>query len=169
MHPHRPLGGGADRGRRRREARQPAVRLFRNQSGTLGDLLTARGSPNAAYWLYTWYAAMAGNMVVTTPPAQTGIDGFAAVPSAKNQVSVVAGNCSGSCAVTVNGLNSLSLGSTVSVKVEQTVSQGRDRRAGQPLWTPGPVPTMVGQLARVTWTGAARFVVVPSPSCPAQL
>src|SRR5690349_16174340 len=28
---------------------------FWNQSGTLGDLLTARGgSPNAAYWMYTW-------------------------------------------------------------------------------------------------------------------
>ena len=99
---------------------------FWNQSGALGDLLTGRGgSPNAAYWLYTWYAAMSGNMVVTTPPAQTGIDGFASVPSANNQVSIIVGHCSGSCAVTVNGLNSLSLGSTVSVKVEQTVSQGR--------------------------------------------
>jgi hypothetical protein len=99
---------------------------FWNQSGALGDLLTARGgSPNAAYWLYTWYAAMTGTMVVTTPPAQTGIDGFAAVPAGNNQVSIVAGNCSGSCAVTVNGLNALSLGSTVSVKVEQTVSLGR--------------------------------------------
>ncbi|GIH19572.1 RICIN domain-containing protein [Rugosimonospora africana] len=99
---------------------------FWNQSGALGDLLTARGgSPNAAYWLYTWYAAMSGNMVVTTPPAQTGIDGFAAVPSGGNQVSIIAGNCSGSCAVTVNGLNALSLGGTVSVKVEQTVSLGR--------------------------------------------
>ncbi|GAA4263332.1 RICIN domain-containing protein [Dactylosporangium darangshiense] len=99
---------------------------FWNQSGTLGDLLTARGgSPNAAYWLYTWYAAMSGNMVVATPPAQTGIDGFAAVPSGGNQVSVIVGNCNGSCAVTVNGLNALSLGSTVSVKVEQTVSLGR--------------------------------------------
>src|SRR3954462_12568156 len=99
---------------------------FWNQSGALGDLLTARGgSPNAAYWLYTWYAAMTGNMVTTTPPAQTGIDGFAAVPTGNNQVSIIAGNCNGSCAVTVNGLSALSLGSTVSVKVEQTVSQGR--------------------------------------------
>ncbi|WP_433364411.1 RICIN domain-containing protein [Actinoplanes sp. CA-142083] len=99
---------------------------FWNQSGTLGDLLTSRGgSPNAAYWLYTWYAAMSGNMVVTTPPAQTGIDGFASVPAGNNQVSIVVGNCNGSCAVTVNGLNALGLGSTVTVKVEQTVSQGR--------------------------------------------
>jgi hypothetical protein len=65
---------------------------------------------------------MNGTMVMTTPPAQTGIDGFAAVPSGTNQVSIVAGNCDGSCAVTVNGLH---LGTTVSVKVEQTVSLGR--------------------------------------------
>jgi hypothetical protein len=99
---------------------------FWNQSGALGDLLTGQdGSPNAAYWMYKWYADMSGNMVVTTPPAQTGIDGFAAVPSGNNKVSIIVGGCSGSCAVTVNGLNSLSLGSTVSVKIEQTVSQGR--------------------------------------------
>lgn len=99
---------------------------FWNQSGALGDLLTAHdGSPNAAYWMYTWYASMSGSMVVVNAPAQTGIDGFAAVPSGNNKVSIVVGGCSGSCAVTVNGLNALSLGSTVSVKVEQTVSQGR--------------------------------------------
>jgi Cellulose binding domain len=99
---------------------------FWNQSGALGDLLTKQGgSPNAAYWLYTWYAAMSGNMIVTTPPAQTGIDGFASVPTDNNQVSIVVGNCSGSCVVTVNGLNALNLGSTVSVEIEQTVSAGR--------------------------------------------
>jgi len=99
---------------------------FWNQSGALGDLLTGKGgSPNAAYWMYKWYADMSGNMVVTTPPAQTGIDGFAAVPSGNNKVSIIVGGCSGSCAVTVNGLNSLSLGSTVTVKIDQTVSQGR--------------------------------------------
>ena len=64
-------------------------------------------------------------MVATTPPAQTGIDGFAAVPSGNNQVSVVVGGCNGSCAVTVNGLGALNLGSTVNVKVEQTRSLGR--------------------------------------------
>jgi chitodextrinase len=103
---------------------QDAELAFWNQSGTLGDLLTSKGgSPNAAYWLYTWYAAMTGNMVVTTPPAQTGIDGFASVPASNNQVSIIVGGCSGSCAVTVNGLNAL--GTPLSVKVEQTVSLGR--------------------------------------------
>ena len=99
---------------------------FWHPSGALGDLLTGRGgSPNAAYWLYTWYAQMSGSMVSTTPPSQTGLDGAASVTSDKKQLSVIAGGGSGATAVTINGLDSLSLGSTVSVKVEQTVSQGR--------------------------------------------
>ena len=124
---------------------------FWNQSGTLGDLLTSRGgSPNAAYWLYTWYGAMSGNMVATTPPAQTGIDGFAAVPSAKNQLSVVVGGCNGSCAVQVNGLSSLSLGSTVNVKVEQTRSLGRT------VASPGP-----STVSNATYTPSNGSINVP--------
>jgi hypothetical protein len=124
---------------------------FWNQSGALGDLLTGRGgSPNAAYWLYTWYAGMTGNMVATTPPAQTGIDGFAAVPAGRDQVSIVAGNCSGSCAVTVNGLGGLSLGSTVTVKVEQTVSQGRTVASAGP-----------STVSTATYTPANGSITVP--------
>lgn len=148
---------------------------FWNQSGTLGDLLTARGgSPNAAYWLYTWYAAMSGNMVATTPPAQTGIDGFASVPSGGNQVSVVAGNCSGSCAVTVNGLN---LGNTVTVKVEQTVSQGRTVASSGPstvstaTYTPSngsitvPITMATNNAYRITVTpGSGGGTTTPPPS-----
>ncbi len=63
---------------------------FWNQSGALGDLLTGQGgSPNGAYWLYKWYGDMSGHMVVTTPPAQTGIDGAASVDG--SQVSVIFG------------------------------------------------------------------------------
>ncbi|MEV5752754.1 RICIN domain-containing protein [Actinoallomurus sp. NPDC052308] len=97
---------------------------FWNQSGALGDLLTGQGgSPNGAYWLYKWYADMNGQMVVTTPPAQTGIDGAAAVNSAGNQLSVIVGHGSGDCAVTINGLGAF--GSTVHVKVEYAPSPGR--------------------------------------------
>ncbi|GAA3454939.1 RICIN domain-containing protein [Dactylosporangium matsuzakiense] len=151
---------------------------FWNQSGTLGDLLTARGgSPNAAYWLYTWYGAMSGNMVVTTPPAQTGIDGLAAVPSGRNQVSVIAGNCNGSCAVTVNGLNALSLGSTVSVKVEQTVSLGRTVASAGPstvsttTYTPSngsitvPITMATNNAYRITITpGSGGGTTTPPPT-----
>ncbi|WP_308211662.1 RICIN domain-containing protein [Actinoallomurus soli] len=97
---------------------------FWNQSGALGDLLTGQGgSPNGAYWLYKWYADMSGQMVVTTPPAQTGIDGAAALGSAGNQLSVIVGHGSGDSAVTINGLGNF--GSTVHVKVEYTPSPGR--------------------------------------------
>jgi hypothetical protein len=100
---------------------------FWNHYGTLGDTLTDTGAaPNAAYWLYRWYGSMTGNMVTTVPPAQTGLDGAAAVNSGGNQVSVIFGGGSGSTAVTVNGLSSLSaFGSTAHVVLEQTASAGR--------------------------------------------
>jgi hypothetical protein len=100
---------------------------FWNQSGTLGDLLTSRGgSPNAAYWLYTWYAQLSGNMVVTTPPnASTGIDGAASVSADGRTLSVIVGGGSGDTAVQINGLASTNLGNTVTVKVERTQSLGR--------------------------------------------
>lgn len=144
---------------------------FWNQSGTLGDLLTARGgSPNAAYWLYTWYAAMDGDMVVTNPPAQTGIDGFASVPAAKNQVSIVVGNCNGSCAVTVNGLNSLSLGATVNVKIEQTVSLGRTVASSGPstvsTGTYTPVNGSITVPVTMATNNAYRITVTPGSGGP---
>ncbi|MEU2423478.1 RICIN domain-containing protein [Streptomyces sp. NPDC007851] len=108
---------------------------FWNHYGTLGDTLTdTGGSPNGAYWLYKWYGAMSGNMLVTTPPAQTGIDGFASLNGAGNQISVVTGGCTGSCAVTVNGLSSLSaFGGTVHVKLEYTPSRGRTTAVSGPV------------------------------------
>ncbi|MEU5042212.1 RICIN domain-containing protein [Streptomyces griseorubiginosus] len=108
---------------------------FWNHYGTLGDTLTdTGGSPNGSYWTYKWYGDMTGNMLVTTPPAQTGIDGIASRNSAGNQISVVAGGCTGSCAVTVNGLSSLSaFGSTVHVKLEYSPNTGRTTAS------PGPI------------------------------
>ncbi|MEW1775613.1 RICIN domain-containing protein [Streptomyces sp. NPDC086777] len=108
---------------------------FWNHYGTLGDTLTdTGGSPNGAYWLYKWYGDMSGNMLVTTPPAQTGIDGFAARNGAGNQISVVTGGCTGPCAVTVNGLSSLSaFGSTVHVRLEYTPSKGRTTAVSGPV------------------------------------
>ncbi|WP_055588736.1 RICIN domain-containing protein [Peterkaempfera griseoplana] len=125
---------------------------FWNQSGALGDLLTARGgSPNGAYWLYKWYADMSGNMVTTTPPAQTGIDGAAAVNSAGNQLSVVVGGGSGDSAVVVNGLSSLSaLSSKVNVKVEYTPSPGRTVAVSGPT-----------TLSNSTYTVSGGSITVP--------
>ncbi|MEU0409371.1 RICIN domain-containing protein [Streptomyces griseorubiginosus] len=108
---------------------------FWNHYGTLGDTLTdTGGSPNGSYWMYKWYGDMSGNMVVTTPPAQTGIDGIASLNGSGNQLSVIAGGCAGSCAVTVNGLSSLSaFGGTVHVKLEYTPNTGRTTAS------PGPI------------------------------
>ncbi|MER6562344.1 RICIN domain-containing protein [Streptomyces sp. NPDC001027] len=108
---------------------------FWNHYGTLGDTLTdTGGSPNGSYWTYKWYGDMSGNMLTTTPPAQTGIDGLASLNSAGNQISVIAGGCTGSCAVTVNGLSSLSaFGSTVHVKLEYSPDTGRTNASAGPI------------------------------------
>jgi len=101
---------------------------FWNQSGTLGDLLTARdGVPNGAYWMYTWYADMSGDMVTTTPPANNNFDAAASVTSDKNQVEVITGGNSGATAITIDGLDKVAAGASgsVNVKLEYTPSYGR--------------------------------------------
>ena len=100
---------------------------FWNQYGTMGDTLTSTGgAQNAAWWLYDWYGSMTGEMVSTVPPAQTGIDGAASVNSAKNQVNVIFGGGSGTAAVTVNGLSSLSgFSGTAHAVLQEVVSNGR--------------------------------------------
>ena len=108
---------------------------FWNHYGTLGDTLTdTGGSPNASYWLYKWYGDLSGTMLTTTPPAQTGIDGAAALTGDGKQISVVFGGGVGSTAVQVNGLGSLSgFGSTVHVKLEYTPSKGRTTGVAAPV------------------------------------
>ena len=108
---------------------------FWNHYGTLGDTLTdTGGSPNGSYWMYKWYGDMSGNMLTTTPPAQTGIDGIASLNGAGNQISVIAGGGAGSNAITVNGLSSLSaFGSTVHVKLEYTPNTGRTTASSGPI------------------------------------
>jgi len=108
---------------------------FWNHYGTLGDTLTdTGGSPNGSYWMYKWYGDMSGNMLTTTPPAQTGIDGIASLNGAGNQISVIAGGGAGSNAITVNGLSSLpAFGSTVHVKLEYTPNTGRTTASSGPI------------------------------------
>ncbi|MGR3869180.1 RICIN domain-containing protein [Streptomyces graminifolii] len=108
---------------------------FWNHYGTLGDTLTdTGGSPNASYWLYKWYGDLSGTMVTTTPPAQTGIDGAAALTGDGKQIGVLFGGGVGSTAVQVNGLGSLSgFGSTVHVKLEYTPSKGRTTGVAAPV------------------------------------
>ncbi|MDR6972031.1 LamG-like jellyroll fold domain-containing protein [Leifsonia shinshuensis] len=106
---------------------------FWNQSGALGDLLTGQGgSPNGAYWLYKWYADMNGDMVTTTPPGNTNFDAAASVTSDKKEVDVITGGTSGTAGITVAGLDKLSLGSQVNVKLEYTPSYGRTTAVAGP-------------------------------------
>jgi hypothetical protein len=99
---------------------------FWNQYGTFNDMVINNNQPNGAWWLYKWYGDMTGNMVVTTPPAQTGLDGAASINSAGNQVSVILGGDSGNDVVTVTGLNALSaFGSSATVTLEYVASSGR--------------------------------------------
>ncbi|GAA0336418.1 RICIN domain-containing protein [Actinoallomurus spadix] len=105
---------------------------FWNHYGTLGDTLTdTGGSPNGAYWLYKWYGDMSGTMLTTTPPAQTGLDGAAALTGDGRRLSVIFGGGSGAGAVTVNGLSS-AFGGTVHVTLEYTPSRGRTTAVSGP-------------------------------------
>ncbi|MFD4879287.1 RICIN domain-containing protein [Streptomyces sp. NPDC058420] len=125
---------------------------FWNHYGTLGDTLTdTGGSPNASYWLYKWYGDLSGTMLTTTPPAQTGIDGAAALTGDGRQISVIFGGGVGSTAVQVNGLGSLSgFGSSVHVKLEYTPSKGRTTGVAAPV-----------TISDTTYTVANGSITVP--------
>ncbi|MEW2560674.1 RICIN domain-containing protein [Streptomyces griseorubiginosus] len=141
---------------------------FWNHYGTLGDTLTDTGaSPNGSYWMYKWYGDMSGNMVVTAPPAQTGIDGIASLNGSGNQLSVIAGGCAGSCAVTVNGLSSLSaFGGTVHVKLEYTPNTGRTTASPGPITiSDADYPVSGGSITvPVTMNASDGYHLVITPS-----
>lgn len=131
---------------------------FWNQSGALGDLLTGRGgSPNGAYWLYTWYADMSGNMVTTAPPSATGLfDGAASVTADKKEVDVIAGGATGPANIAIDGLDKLAVGSSVNVKLEFTPSYGRTTAVS------GPVT--ISQSTYQVTNGAITVPVVMNPA-----
>ncbi|MGM7423274.1 LamG-like jellyroll fold domain-containing protein [Cellulosimicrobium sp. CpK407] len=132
---------------------------FWNQSGTLGDLLVSRGgAPNGAYWLYTWYADMEGQMVTTTPPSnESPLDGAASVNDAQDEVKIIAGGNSGATSIVVNGLDELALGDSVNVRLETTPSYGRT------VPTPGPI-TISETTYEVGEDGSITVPVVMNPN-----
>ncbi|GAB3396195.1 hypothetical protein GCM10027568_29850 [Humibacter soli] len=113
---------------------QNAELAFWNQSGALGDLLTGQGGkPNGAYWLYTWYADMSGDMVTSTPPSTTGtFDAAASITSDKKELDVITGGSTGATTINIAGLDKTSLGSAVNVKLEYTPSHGRTTAVAGP-------------------------------------
>jgi hypothetical protein len=147
-----------------------ADRAFWFEYGTVNGLVVNNNQPTGTWWLYKWYGDMAGSMVTTTPPAQSGIDGFASYDSTRRRVDVVFGDESGTNSVRLSGLGAL--GSSVQVTLESTPSSGR--------FTAVPSPTVLssstyavsgGQITvsvpNMSATSAYHLVVQPTSGVPA--
>jgi hypothetical protein len=107
-----------------------ADRPFWFEYGTVNGLVVNNDQPTGTWWLYKWYGDMAGNMVTTTPPGQSGLDGFAAYDPTRKIVSVVFGDEAGANSVRFSGLEPL--GSPVRVRLESTPNSGRFTAVGAP-------------------------------------
>ncbi|WP_410675055.1 hypothetical protein [Amycolatopsis sp. cmx-4-68] len=129
-----------------------ADRAFWYEYGTVNGLVVNNNQPTGTWWLYKWYGDMAGSMVTTTPPAQTGLDGFAAYDPTRKRVDVVFGDEAGSNSVRVTGLG----GGTVRVTLESTPSSGR--------FTAVAAPTV---LSTSTYTVSGGQITVPVPNMSA--
>jgi hypothetical protein len=127
-----------------------AERAFWYEYGTVNGL-TVNNQPTGSWWLYKWYGDMAGNMVTTTPPGQTGLDGFASYDPTRRIVSVALGAGSGTNSVRVTGLSAL--GGSVQVRLESTPASGR--------FTAVPAPTTIST-STATVTNGTLTVSVPN-------
>ncbi|MEU8636181.1 CBM35 domain-containing protein [Amycolatopsis sp. NPDC048633] len=128
-----------------------ADRAFWYEYGTVNGLVVNTTQPTGTWWLYKWYGDMAGSMVSTTPPAQSGLDGFASYDTTRKRVDVVFGDEAGTNSVRVTGLSG-----TVRVTLESTPSSGR--------FTAVTAPTV---LSMSTYTVANGQITVPVPNMSA--
>jgi hypothetical protein len=147
-----------------------AQRAFWYEYGTVNGLVVNNNQPTGTWWLYKWYGDMAGNMVATTPPSQSGLDGFAAYDSTRQIVRVALGDDSGTNSVRLTGLGAL--GATARVTVESTPSNGRFSAVTAPTTVlSGTYQISNGQLVVVIpnmVAGSAYHVVVqPTSGVPA--
>jgi hypothetical protein len=131
-----------------------ADRAFWYEYGTVNGLVVNNNQPTGTWWLYKWYGDLAGNMVATTPPAQTGLDGFAAYDSTRKIVNVVFGDESGANTVKVNGVSAL--GGSVKVTLESAPNSGR--------FTAVTAPTAI---STSTYTVSGGSISVPVPNMDA--
>lgn len=146
-----------------------ADRAFWFEYATVNGLVTDNNQPTGTWWLYKWYGDMAGNMVTTVPPAQSGLDGFAAYDSTRQIVNVAFGDASGTNFVQINGLSNL--GSTVTVSLESTPASGRFTAVSAPTTlstasysvTNGQITVPVPDMAEGR---AYHLVVQPSSGVP---
>ena len=93
--------------------------------GRLGSLLATNTAKNGGWWFYSWYGAMTGNMVTTTPPtpaSPTVLDGFANLDATAGYASVVLGGTNnGTIQVVVKGFHAAPFfGASVHAVVEHT-------------------------------------------------
>ncbi|MEV8441189.1 carbohydrate-binding protein [Actinosynnema sp. NPDC051121] len=145
-----------------------ADRTFWHEYGTVNGL-TYNGQPTASWWLYKWYGDMAGNMVRTTPRAQTGLDGFASYDSTRRRVDVVFGDESGTNNVRVTGLGGL--GGSVRVRLESTPGSGRFTNVSAPTTISDTTYTVINgeitvPVANMSATASYHLVVEPTSGVP---
>jgi hypothetical protein len=146
-----------------------AERAFWFEYGTVNGL-TVNNRPTGPWWLYKWYGDMAGTMVTTASPAQTGLDGFAAYDPTRRIVQVAFGGESGTNAVRVTGLSGL--GGSVQVRLESTPASGRFTAVPAPTTISTSVqPVSNGQLTvsvpNMSATSAYHLVIQPTSGVPA--
>ncbi|MFJ9779802.1 carbohydrate-binding protein [Amycolatopsis sp. NPDC101161] len=144
-----------------------ADRAFWYEYGTVNGLVVNNTQPTGTWWLYKWYGDMAGSMVTTTPPAQTGLDGFASYDSTRNRVDVVFGDEAGTNSVRVTGISG-----TVRVTLESTPSSGRFTAVTAPTAISTSTYTVSnGQITvpvpNMSATSAYHLVVEPASGVPA--
>jgi hypothetical protein len=146
-----------------------AERAFWHEYGTM-DGLTTNNQPTGSYWLYRWYGDMAGNMVVTTPPAQTGMDGFASYDPTRKIVNIAVGAGSGTNSVLVTGLSGV--GTSASVRIESTPAGSRTTVVSAPTTVSTTTATISnGQLTvslpNMSTTSAYHVLIQPTSGVPA--
>jgi hypothetical protein len=146
-----------------------ADRAFWFEYGTVNGLVVNNNQPTGSWWLYKWYGDMSGSMVTTTPPAQTGIDGFASYDPTRHRVDVIFGDESGTNAVRLTGLGPL--GASVRVTLESTPASGRFTAVTAPTAISTSTATVSnGQLTvsvpNMSATSAYHIVVQPTSGVP---
>jgi hypothetical protein len=146
-----------------------ADRAFWFEYGTVNGLVVNNNQPTGTWWLYKWYGDMAGNMVATSPPAQTGLDGFAAFDPTRKIVDVAFGDEAGTNSVRVTGLGAL--GPQVRVRLESAPASGRFTAVGGPTVISTTTATVTGgqltvSVPNMTAGNAYHLVIQPASGVP---
>jgi hypothetical protein len=109
---------------------------FWHRPGRLADLVTATGEPTGGWWVYRWYAQMAGSMLAVQPSSDA--DAFAA-RSPEDDIDIVVTGTGGTVPVEIDGLDDVT---AVYVEVDVARWTGTDGalpRTERWFWTTVPV------------------------------